>query len=680
MLSRRAFLYGVGALPGLRAGGAAAQADAGPADPGPSDAVWQGWRDGLEAMRAEVLRRRWTPSPFSIGAPATEAEVARLEAEHRVAVPPQLRAVLTTRSARVGFGWSIPPLMRPLDGLDLPTSGGLRDALWDLAHIDGRALGAFESLKRELAHETDAEQPNAPEMWDGQFAFASLDNGDLLTIDASRPGGPQPVRYFSSDLEGLHGRILADDFHGFVTAYVALGCAGTDQDDWFRFVQDRDGRAVLDPGGPGGRRWRAWLARDPDARGPDEPPPAVKAVSRSDFALLDAAAAGSRWGIEAALASGASPDCVEGDQPNHKGTYDITFDTALILSLRRGDLSAVDVLLAAGATLDTRRLSVGEAATSGTVDSLRWLLARGARANGWAGDRLWPLQLLLNRSAAQHPGEHWDVLPMLDALLAGGADPNIRTADGGTALMRAAEGPTRVLLEHGADPKLYDDDGDTPLHLAGTAEKVRLLAAHGADVDALTRPPPDRAGSVVAAPHTPYQAQRRAGGDEREAVLAALVAAGADPLKRDGAGRSTLWYCHAVEDVREMAALGLDPRERDRDGATLLFEVVRWFGTGLSKNARATDLFAVLQGFGVDIDAADRSGTTLLHVAATRCGLDDLRYLLARGADPSLRDGAGRRPSDLVPAGKPTLRALLAGTPLRPNNASADPDRALHGR
>src|SRR5262249_33484265 len=140
-----------------------------------------------------------------------------------------------------------------------------------------------------------------------------------------------------------------------------------------------------------------------------------------------------------------------------------------------------------------------------------------------------------------------------------------------TLLMWCGPEIIEMLLAHGADPTLTDSAGDTALHVVRSVAAIRLLAAHGADVNALTGPSrhPD-----ASAPHTPYQAQLQIkpyeiemqrisadAFDDTAAILDALVAVGADPLKRDGWGRSTLWYCRSVDDASWLVGRGLDPRE-----------------------------------------------------------------------------------------------------------------------
>jgi hypothetical protein len=100
------------------------------------------------------------------------------------------------------------------------------------------------------------------------------------------------------------------------------------------------------------------------------------------------------------------------------------------------------------------------AVRSGDVAEVREMLARGADPNAPEGVNDWtPLMHAI----------HKNQLGSVGALLDGHADPN-RAVNGETPLMMAAGyGYTpivRVLLAHGADPRIRDADGETAVDYA----------------------------------------------------------------------------------------------------------------------------------------------------------------------------------------------------------------------
>ncbi|WP_395712699.1 SMI1/KNR4 family protein [Reyranella sp.] len=145
-------------------------------------------------MEAHARRRGWKVTPLEIALPASEQQVAAVEAAHGVTVPKQLRDLLTGYSSAIRFGWRIPSHLQPVGEFSSLTSGGLRDAIWDLAHIDKYAIANFRGWRRHRGENSGpSEEPNSPNMWEHQFPFADLANGDMLTIDV-RSDAAQPVR------------------------------------------------------------------------------------------------------------------------------------------------------------------------------------------------------------------------------------------------------------------------------------------------------------------------------------------------------------------------------------------------------------------------------------------------------------------------------------------------------
>ena len=189
---------------------------------------------------------------------------------------------------------------------------------------------------------------------------------------------------------------------------------------------------------------RAWIDQGPTyGNSQQEVPPArPRAMSPVLKGLIDAIVAGDRTGIAAALAS--HPDVVK--EADGGGS------TALMHAASRGNIGAVELLLAAKAPVDSKN-------------------RRGATALVWAlGD---PAKVKL--------------------LLAAGADPRIKTVEGRTPLHVAAGQSAlpevaRMLIEKGADVNAMDVAGMTPLHLAaggGGIEIVGMLLAKGAEVNAM---------------------------------------------------------------------------------------------------------------------------------------------------------------------------------------------------
>ncbi len=184
----------------------------------------------------------------------------------------------------------------------------------------------------------------------------------------------------------------------------------------------------------------------------------------------------------------------------------------------------LDLLLARGASPDTRRLAVGDAVEAGPPADAD--PAAGARCAGerlerrpalaaapagdtacegggadagrvsGAGERRGGGWGNLGDAALLQPssGSAWPLyltpdayLAMLEALLAAGAEPDAPWDNGMTMLMQGDAATVRVLLRHGADVHARDSFGGTALHGA-VARVARLLVEHGADVNAPSLP------------------------------------------------------------------------------------------------------------------------------------------------------------------------------------------------
>ena len=181
--------------------------------------------------------------------------------------------------------------------------------------------------------------------------------------------------------------------------------------------------------------------------------------------------------LRAALDAGADPDA--------RDRWGLT---PLLLAVRHVRTEAIGILGRAGADPDLPRSGMGEfsplheAAHRDCLDAVRALLEIGADAS----QQTW----LTPVDWAEGPS-------VIQALVAGGADPDARCPETGRAPLhrracRAMPAPIAALLDAGADVAARDVQGRTPLHhvtlghrRGDVARTVALLIDAGADPDAL---------------------------------------------------------------------------------------------------------------------------------------------------------------------------------------------------
>lgn len=159
----------------------------------------------------------------------------------------------------------------------------------------------------------------------------------------------------------------------------------------------------------------------------------------------------------------------------------------------------------------------------------------------------------------------------VDRLLRAGADANATVAKGHTPLMRAAGAGSveaiAKLIAHGAKRSEVDDRGWTALMWAceeGRLAVVEALATHpDSGVDAISKD--GQMALSLAAGFGSEAAARK--------MCVSLLKGGANLEKLAELGCSALWMsaCRGhAQAIRDWVALGLDPKQPDRDGVSPL--------------------------------------------------------------------------------------------------------------
>lgn len=280
-----------------------------------------------------------------------------------------------------------------------------------------------------------------------------------------------------------------------------------------------------------------------------------------------------------------------------------------------------------------------EAVRNRDVDSVRALLKQRADVNAPQGDGAtalhWAAHVddlviadLLIRAGAR-PGAANDVAatplhlactnrsaPMVERLLAAGANANAKLLNGETVLMTCARAgdarAVKALVMHRADVNAKESAHDQTALMWAAAQRhpdvVRLLVETGADIRARSRTYPQTVVGVQT---------QRAG---REELNYTVLRGGSTPLL----------FAARVGDDRSASVLlaaGADANDSLPDGTSALV---------LAAHSGNGDVAALLLDKGADPNA-DGTGYTALHAAVLRSDVTLVKALLAHGAHPDVR-------------------------------------------
>jgi len=336
-------------------------------------------------------------------------------------------------------------------------------------------------------------------------------------------------------------------------------------------------------------------------------------------------------------------------------------DTALMMAARTGKVDAVRVLLDHGAQVNGTnprgQTPLMWAVSEKNAAAAKFLIERGANVNAKTNPLPPPRKLDLIFSAPTPAGgmaallfaARQNDLASVKTLLDGGADINLQSADGSTALLVAIINEhnelAAYLLDHGADPNLADDRGRAGLYVAIDMRNLEWS----------TRPAPPEQDKV-----------------DGLQMIQALLKHGANPNARltkkiplrgqpsfDGRwanqiGATPFWRAAQSDDVTVMRLLlanKADPSIASADHTTPLMVAagVGWSdGQSHGSTADAPEAIQICLEHGADVNAVNDEGYTALHGASFRGAVSVVELLVAKGARMDIKNKEGRMPINMA--------------------------------
>ena len=366
--------------------------------------------------------------------------------------------------------------------------------------------------------------------------------------------------------------------------------------------------------------------------------------------------------------------------------------TPLKFAAENGNAAMIEVLLKAGAdpnaTLPTGETALMTAAHTGKPDAVGMLLSHGAKPNEreqrfgetaamWAAaeNNAAAIRVLADGGGDLNAKSRLMEFPEFKFLTSGMVITALPKG-GWTPLMYAARqgsmDAARALVEAGANPNLTDPDGTTATIVAiinAHFDLAAMLAEKGADLNIA-----DSSGMTALyaavdmhtlAPMLSRPAPKVIDRLDAAALVPVLLKHGANPnagLKKPiigrhhdsgdasmGEGTTALMRAAKSSDFEVINALiqgGANPSLTQKDYSNMAMILMNGRGAGNEPAILETIKLGVAHG--LDIDAFNANGQTLLHIAVQRGNNLIVRYLAESGAKLDMKNKQGRSPMDLA--------------------------------
>jgi ankyrin repeat protein len=366
--------------------------------------------------------------------------------------------------------------------------------------------------------------------------------------------------------------------------------------------------------------------------------------------------------------------------------------TPLKLAAENGSAAMIEILLKAGAdantTLPNGETTLMTAAHTGKPDAISMLLTHGAKPNEresrfgetammWAAaeNNGAAIRVLADGGGELNAKSKLMEFPEFKFLTSGMVSTALPKG-GWTPLMYAARqgsmDSARALIEAGANPNLTDPDGTTATIIAiinAHFDLAAMMAEKGADLNVA-----DTSGMTALyaavdmhtlAPMLSRPAPKVVDKLDAAALVPVLLKHGADPnlrLKKPiigrhhdngdasmGEGTTPLMRAaksadHAV--IRSLLEGGANPALTQKDYSNVTMILIN--GRGASNESAILETIKLCIERGLDVDAFNANGQTLLHLAVQRGNNSIVRYLAENGAKLDMKNKQGRTPMDLA--------------------------------